>query len=341
MTSGPGTTVLAPAGISVETPVRPPRWRLGKSVLARLVHLVLVLVLVTLGATALVDLLPGSPAATILGPTATPEAIAALEAETGYDRPLLERYARWVAAALAGDLGSSVQSGQPVFDTILDRLPVTAELTVLALLMALAVAVPAAVYAAAREGGAADRAVTGFASALLAVPVFVAGTLLIYALAVVTGWFPVSGWEPLSEGLAANLEYAFLPALALAVGEAPGFYRLLRGDLTTTLRQDFVQTATVRGLPHRYILLRHALRPSSFSLLTVAAMTFGRLLAGSVVVESLFALPGLGNLVLQAIPARDLPVIQGVVAFVAVVYVGINMLVDGLYALLDPRVRTS
>jgi peptide/nickel transport system permease protein len=334
------TTVLATTAGAADAPVRPGRARARRYAL-RLVHLVLVLLLVTLGATALVDLLPGSPAATILGPTATPEAIAALEAETGYDRPLPQRYLSWLGNALTGDLGTSVQSGQPVLDQILARLPVTAELTVLALLMALAVAVPAAVLAANREGGAADRAVTGTASALLSVPVFVAGTLLIYAFAVVTGWFPVSGWEPLSEGLVDNLTFAFLPALALALGEAPGFYRLLRGDLTATLHEDFVLTATVRGLPRRYVLLRHALRPSSFSLLTVAAMTFGRLLAGSVVVESLFALPGLGNLALQSIPARDLPVIQGVVAFVAVVYVGINMLVDGVYALLDPRVRAS
>ncbi|WP_214400886.1 ABC transporter permease [Pseudonocardia lacus] len=320
---------------------RPTRRRRHGRLLARLAHLVGVLVLVTLAATALVDLLPGSPAATILGPTATAEAIAELEAETGYDRPLPERYATWLGNALTGDLGSSVQSNRPVLEQILDRVPVTLELTVLALVMALAAAVPAALLAAHREGGPADRAATGLASGLLSVPVFVAGVLLIYAFAVVTGWFPVSGWSPLSDGLVDNLAFAFLPALALAIGEAPGFYRLLRGDLVHTLHQDFVRTAEVRGLPRRYVLLRHALRPSSFSLLTVAAMTFGRLLAGSVVVESLFALPGLGALALQAIPARDLPLIQGIVALVAVVYVVVNMVVDAAYAVLDPRVRAA
>lgn len=311
----------------------------SRSVLARLVHLVAVLVLVTLAGTALSSLMPGSPASIILGPTATDEAIAELNAEYGYDEPLLVRYGQWLGNAVTGDLGVSIQSNQPVTEVLLQRLPVTLELTVLALLLSLAIAIPAAVFAASRENGVFDRIASSLASGFMSVPVFVVGVLLVYVLAVSTRWFPVAGWAPLEGGLSANLHYAFVPVLALAIGEFPAFYRLLRSDVISTLREDFVQTATVRGLPRRYILTRHVLRPSSFSLITVAAVAFGRLLAGSVVVESLFALPGLGSLALQSIPAKDIPMIQGIVVLVAVTYVLINAAVDGLYAFLDPRMR--
>lgn len=306
----------------------------------RLSRLLAVLVLVTLAATALVDLIPGSPAAAILGPTATDEQIAALDAEYGFDRPFLTRYLDWLGSALTGDLGHSIQSGQPVLDTILARLPVTLELTLLALAISLLVAVPLAVYSGYRAGGRFDRFVSATSSALLAVPVFVAAVVLIYLLAVNLRWFPVSGWSPLSAGLAENLRHALLPAIALAVGELPAFLRLLRGDVATTMREDFVRTATARGLPPRYVLFRHVLRPSSLSLVTVAGVTLGRLLAGSIVVESLFALPGLGGLAIQSVPAKDIPTVQGLVVLVAAGYVLVNAAVDTCYAVLDPRIRT-
>ncbi len=310
-----------------------------RSIGGRALHLVAVLVLVTLAGTALTDLMPGSPASIILGPTASDEAIAALNAEYGYDQPLLLRYLQWLGNAITGDLGVSIQSNQPVVEVLLQRLPVTLELTVLALLLSLAIAIPAAVYAASRENSMFDRIVSGLASGFMSVPVFVIGVLLVYVLGVATRWFPVAGWAPLSSGLAENLHFVFVPVLALALGEFPAFYRLLRSDVISTLREDFVQTATVRGMPRGYILRRHVLRPSSFSLITVAAVAFGRLLAGSVVVESLFALPGLGSLALQSIPAKDIPMIQGIVVLVAVTYVLINAVVDATYALLDPRMR--
>ncbi|MGM7699106.1 ABC transporter permease [Microbacterium sp. A84] len=311
----------------------------SRSALARIAHLVAVLLLVTLAATALTDLMPGSPGATILGPGATDAQIAEFDQAHGYDQSLLPRYIGWLGNALTGDLGTSIQSNQPVAEVLMQRLPVTLELTVLALLLSLLIAVPAAVYGASRANGWFDRAMSATASAFLSIPVFVVGVVLVYALAVATRWFPVAGWAPLSDGLGENLRYVFVPVLALALGEFPAFYRLLRGDVISTLREDFVRTATVRGLPRRYILLRHVLRPSSFSLITVAAVAFGRLLAGSIVVESLFALPGLGSLALQSIPAKDVPMIQGIVVLVAVTYVLINALVDLAYTFLDPRTR--
>jgi peptide/nickel transport system permease protein len=227
-----------------------------------------------------------------------------------------------------------------VLDTIVERLPVTLEIAVLAVAISLLIAVPLGVYTGARVGGPLDRLVTGAASALMSIPVFVAGVVLIYLLAMTTGWFPVSGWSPLQDGVGANLHHAFLPAVALAVGETPALLRLLRGDVIATLREDFVRTAATRGLPRRYILFRHVLRPSALPLVTMAAVVFGRLLAGSVVVESLFALPGLGGLALQSIPAKDIPVIQGLVVLVAVTYVMVNMVVDLGYSTLDPRTRS-
>lgn len=310
------------------------------SLVRRAGRLTAVLILVTLLATALVDLIPGSPAAAILGPTATPEQIAALDAEHGFDRPFLARYLDWVGSALSGDLGQSVQNGQPVLTNIVQRLPVTLELTVLALLFSLLTAIPLAVYSGSKAGGRFDRIVTGAASALMSVPVFVAAVVLIYLLAVSARWLPVSGWSPLTDGVAQNLRFALLPSLALAVGELPAFVRLLRSDVAATFTEDFVRTATARGLAPRYILFRHVLRPSSFSLVTMAGVAFGRLLAGSVIVESLFALPGLGGLAIQSIPAKDIPTIQGLVVVVAVAYVAVNALVDAGYALLDPRIRT-
>jgi peptide/nickel transport system permease protein len=316
-----------------------PRVPLGR-VARRAAHLLAVLLLVTLAAAALVDLIPGSPSAAILGPTATPQQLAELDAEYGFDQPFLTRYTGWVGGLLTGDLGRSIQSGQPVLDTIVERLPVTLEIAVLAVAISLLIAVPLGVYTGARVGGPLDRLVTGAASALMSIPVFVAGVVLIYLLAMTTGWFPVSGWSPLQDGVGANLHHAFLPAVALAVGETPALLRLLRGDVIATLREDFVRTAATRGLPRRYILFRHVLRPSALPLVTMAAVVFGRLLAGSVVVESLFALPGLGGLALQSIPAKDIPVIQGLVVLVAVTYVMVNMVVDLGYSTLDPRTRS-
>ncbi|MGB3438182.1 MAG: ABC transporter permease [Actinophytocola sp.] len=329
-------TLESPAGTA--TPAGR-RSRPGVPLVRGLLRLLAVLLLVTLAATALVDLIPGSPAAAILGPTATPDQVAALDAEYGFDRPFPTRYLDWLGSALTGDLGNSIQSRQPVLDTILARLPVTLEITLLALAISLLIAVPLAVYSGYRAGGRFDRFVSATSSALLAVPVFVAAVVLIYLLAVELRWFPVSGWSPLSEGLTDNLRHALLPAIALAVGELPAFLRLLRGDVATTMREDFVRTATARGLPPRYILFRHVLRPSSLSLVTVAGVALGRLLAGSIVVESLFALPGLGGLAIQSVPAKDIPTVQGLVVLVAVGYVLVNAAVDACYAVLDPRIR--
>jgi peptide/nickel transport system permease protein len=224
---------------------------------------------------------------------------------------------------------------------IMDRLPVTLELTLLSMFMALAIAIPLGVLSAYRVGSRFDRAVTGVTFGLLALPNFIFALVLILVLAVQFNVFPATGWTPLSDGLFDNLRSAFLPALTLAVGNIAVFTRLLRTDMIATLQEDHVTLARAKGLPTRRILFRHALRPSSFSLLTVAGLQVGALLSGTVIVETIFGLPGVGRLLLDSINARDLLTVQGVVLLLAVSFVLINFVVDLLYTVLDPRIRSG
>ncbi|MFE5705821.1 ABC transporter permease [Rhodococcus koreensis] len=307
--------------------------RLGRSLL--------VLFLVTVAVVGLLGLAPGSVADVVLGENATPEAVAQMNTELGLDQPLWRQYVDWLGSALHGDLGSSPITGQDVTQAILDRLPVTIELAVMGLFLGVAIAIVLAVIAAATQGTAVDRAISAVSSGFLAVPAFIAGPVLIYFLGVQLGWFPVSGWSRISDGLGANLQHAFLPAVAIALVEVATFQRLLRTDLVSTLREDFVSAARAKGMPRAYVLFRHALRPSSFSLITMAGISLGRLIGGTVVVEILFGLPGLGQLVSSSITVRDVITVQGIVVFIALVYVVVNMLVDTSYGFLDPRVRKA
>lgn len=307
----------------------------------RVGYSVLVIFFVSVAAVALLSLAPGTVASVILGENATPEATAALNAKLGLDQPLWHQYTDWVGAAVQGDLGTSPITNQSVTSTILDRLPVTLELAALSLTLALVISILLAVVSAALQGTWVDRVISAISSALLAIPAFIAGPVLIYFLAVQLGWFPVSGWSHIQDGLGANLKTALLPALAISLTEIAAFHRLLRADLVGTLREDYVAAARAKGMPRAYVMFRHALRPSSFSLVTVAGISLGRLIGGTVVVEILFGLPGLGQLVASSITLRDVITVQGVVVFVAVTYVVINALVDLSYGLLDPRVRKA
>jgi peptide/nickel transport system permease protein len=306
-----------------------------------LAKLAVVLALVSVLAFLLLEMIPGDPLATLLPEGATPEMRAAAAERFGLDGPVHERYWEWLGSAFQGDLGRSMQSQLPVTDAILERLPVTLELAGLSILVALLIALPVGVYAGYRPGSAADRVTTFVCSVTLSIPSFLLGVLLVFVFAVTMHALPVTGWTPLSAGLVPHLRSLVLPVATLAALEAVAFIRLLRNDMVATLQQDFVLSARARGVPTRRILFVHALRPSAFSLLTVLGVSMGRLIGGTVIVESLFALPGLGSLVLTAINSRDYMLVQGVVLVVAVVYVLINALVDLAYPLLDPRVRSS
>lgn len=290
----------------------------------------------------MMSLLPGCVECQVLGPDAMDEqSVAAVRDDLRLDDPVPVRYAAWLGDALTGDLGRSYHTRQEVTDAILERLPVTLEIVVLSLVLSLVVSLPLGMVTAYRAGGVLDRLVTGATFGLLAVPSFMMGLLLIYLFAVSWGWLPATGWTPLTEDPVENLRSALMPALALAVGQIAVFTRVLRTDMIATLQEDHVLLARAKGLSTARILLRHALRPSSFSLLTVSALTVGTLVGGAVIVEHLFALPGVGRLLFDAIFQRDLMIVQGVVLVVTVGFVLINTLVDVLYTVLDPRLRTG
>ncbi|MCS5736067.1 ABC transporter permease [Herbiconiux daphne] len=312
-----------------------------RSALRKIGYAALVVLVVTFGVSLMLSLAPGSVAETILGENATPENVALLNKELGYDRPFIVQYLDWLSHAVRGDLGVSPITHLPVTEAILQRLPVTLELAVLALVLSLVIAVPLAIVSAARAGSALDRGISAATSVFLSVPAFVAGPVLIYFFAVQLRVFPALGWVPIEDGLGANLAAAFLPALAAALVEIAAFHRVLRADLIGTLREDFVAAARAKGLSPSYVMFRHAFRPSSFSLLTISALSLARLIGGTIIVETLFVLPGIGQLIANAVLQRDVVTVQGVVAFIAVTFVVVNMIVDVSYGLIDPRLRRA
>ena len=318
---------------------------LNSAFLRRLQVQLLTLLVILLAATALTffitNVLPGDAAVAILGDSATPADIASLRTELGLDRNIVVRYVDWLGHALRGDLGKSYRTRENISTMIADRLPVTLELILLTQLIALVFAVPAGILAAYRSRTKVDSALATVSIGLLSTPAFVKGILLIYLMSVLLGWFPASGYKSLSDGLGANLHSLALPAMTLALAEFPVYMRLLRADMISTLQQDYILVARAKGLGVREILLGHALRPSSLSLVTVVGINLGRLVGGAVVIETLFALPGIGQMLVNAVYQHDQFVIQGVVLVIATGFVLINLLVDLMYAVIDPRVRTS
>lgn len=308
--------------------------------LEHVLHVLGVLLIVTVGTLLIVELVPGDPALAILGESATEEQIRVVHERLGLDDPLHVRYVGWLEGVLTGDLGTSLQTSGPVLDAILQRLPVTLEIGGLAILLALMISVPVAALAAYRRGGAFDRAISFGASAGISSPSFVTALVLVFLFGVTFQVFPVTGWSRFTEGVGQNLHHAFLPALTLAISESAVFTRILRSDMISTLQQDFMLAARSKGLSTRYLLMRHALRPSSLSLITVSGLSLGRVMGGAVIVEYVFALPGLGQLTINSILSKDLAMLQGIVLFVAILYVIVNVLVDLSYSVLDPRIRT-
>jgi len=308
-------------------------------VLRRLPSLLATLFAVSLLTFLMTSLLPGDPALQILGAeNATPEAIAAVRADLGLDDPLPVRYLHWIGDALTGDFGRSYRTNEPVSAAIIDRLPVTAEIGILAIVIALLIAIPVGMLSAYRAGTRTDKLISSTSFGLLAVPNFMVAIFLILIFAVWLGVLPATGWVNFTDDPVQNLRSALLPALSLAIAEMAVYTRLLRTDMIGTLQQDFVTMARVKGVSNRRILFRHALRPSSFSLMTVAGVQVGAIIGGSVVIETLFALPGVGRLLLEAVLVRDLLMVQGVALVIAVSYVVVNFTVDILYSYLDPRI---
>jgi peptide/nickel transport system permease protein len=308
-------------------------------VIGRLLHLVPVLLAVTVLTFLMAALLPGDLAVVMLGDQATPDKVAALRHDMGLDQPIWWQYLHWLAGVAQGDLGRSFRTGETVIGAVAGRLPVSLELMLMAEACGLAIGVPLAIVCAVRPGGAFDRLMTGSAFGMLSVPVYLWAIILIYLFAVRLRVLPATGWVPFAEDPVGNVRSFVLPALALALGEWPVLMRVLRSDMITTLQEDYIAMAKAKGLKPSRILLVHALKPSSLTLVTVSAINIGRLIGGALVVETIFALPGIGRLLVGAIYARDFVILQGVVLFAAAGFVLINFAVDILYAMLDPRIR--
>jgi peptide/nickel transport system permease protein len=286
-----------------------------------------------------VRVLPGDPALVIMGTEGSPEAAARLRQALGLDRPLVVQYLDWVADALRGDLGVSIQYDVPVGGLIASRLPVTLPLSGLAALFMVATAVPFGVFAATRHRRLGDYLTMALSQLGIAVPAFWSGLLLILLFSVHLGWVPSGGFEGWSAGVWTALRGLLLPALALGVFQAAVLIRATRSAVLEVLREDYVRTARAKGVRERIVIRKHTLRNALIPIVTVAGIQLGQLIAGAIVLESVFALPGIGRLALGAIAARDLPVVQGVTLFVAAAIVAINFAVDLAYAWLDPRIR--
>lgn len=325
----------------------------------RFLQLAIVLLLVTFFTFSLVRLLPGDPAKTII-PFGSDQQRAALAKDLGLDKPFLQQYVNYLGVPviksegttglLQGNLGRKYATNQPVGELIKQSLPVSIQLVIYAQLVALALAIPLGVLTAYRAGTRTDRAVNTTAFGFLALPNFVLALLLSYVIGARLKWLPTAGYEPgwldplfdsARTPSVEHLKYMVLPVIALAVGQVAIYMRLLRSDMIATLQENFITMAKAKGVPNRRILFRHALRPSSLTLLTVAGLNVGTLIGGAIVVEVIFGIPGMGTQIATAIAAREYVELQSYIFVLAFIFVLINFAVDFCYILLDPRIRRA
>jgi peptide/nickel transport system permease protein len=313
--------------------------------LRRLAGFVLTLLAATLVVFAVLDLLPGNAAEVVLGDSATPESLAALEKKLGLDQPAAVRYLQWVGGLLRGDLGVSLSYDTPVADLVVERLAVTVPLALMAMALTTVVALVLGIYAASRHNRLGDVGVMAASQVGIAIPNFWFAILLILLFAVHLQWVSAGGFPGWTEdeggGLWDGLQALLLPAVALAVVQAAILARITRSAVLDVLREDYVRTARAKGLTRRAALWRHVLRNAAIPVLTVMGLQFANLLTGTIVVENVFSLPGLGRLVFQAIANRDVVVVRNVVLLLAAAVITINLVVDVLYAVIDPRLRSA
>jgi peptide/nickel transport system permease protein len=306
--------------------------------LGRLASLFVSLIVASIVIFAVVEVIPGDPAAFMLGVNARPDTIAALRAEMGLDEPLVSRYAAWVGGMVQGDFGVSWTYKTPVATLIGDRIWVSLPLAIYALALSTVVAFPAGIYAASRRGGAGDTAIMGATQLGVAIPNFWFAMILVLIFAINLRWFSAGGFPGWADPLAA-LKALTLPAIALALPQAAILARVMRSSLLDMLGEDFIRTARAKGLTRRQALWRHALRNALIPVLTIIGLQFSFLLAGAIIIEQVFFLPGLGRLIFQAISARDLIVVESVVMLLVFTVIMVNFIVDLTYAAVDPRLR--
>lgn len=314
---------------------------MGVFLFKRLITLLATLVGTSVVVFLVLEILPGNAAQILMGPDASPEAVQALATQLGLDRPPLERYFAWITGLVTGDLGNSYAYSSPVSELVVERLALTVPLAVLAMAMTAVIALAAGIYAAARHNKLGDVGVMAMSQVGIAIPNFWFAILLILLFSVHLQWFSAGGFPGWGEGVLAGLRALLLPALSLAVVQSAILARITRSAVLEVLREDFVRTARAKGVSRRVTLWRHVLRNALIPVITVMGLQFAELLAGTIVVESVFYLPGLGRLIFQSISNRDLIVVRNCVMLLAAMVVIVNFVVDVLYAAIDPRVKAS
>jgi peptide/nickel transport system permease protein len=310
-------------------------------ILRRVLLAVPVMFVVAAGVFLLLYLTPGDPVSVILGPDASPQQAQELRQRLGLDQSVPVQIIRWFGRLLHGDLGQSIYLNRPVAQTLLERAEPTLMLTMLATLFAILLGLPIGILSATRAGTWTDLGAMLVALGGISMPSFWVGLNLIFVFAVVLGLLPVAGYQPLSKGLWENLRYLLLPAVTLGFAQAALLARMARSMMLEVLREDYVRTARSKGVIERKVVLSHALRNAMVPLVTVMGLTFAILMGGAVITEQVFNIPGIGRLLVQSVLRRDYPVVQGIVLVIAFNYVAINLVVDVLYGLFDPRVRHS
>jgi peptide/nickel transport system permease protein len=311
---------------------------MGKYLLRRFIQLVVVAFVISLLTFLLVHLLPGDVTTQILGPNDTKANRATLLKQLGLNFPLWRQYLTWLGAVFQGNLGNSYLNHESVTHLLATGAPVDLELIIISQLIAFSVAIPLALVTSRKPNRAIDNVSTTGTFGLLALPPFVIAPILVAVFAVGLGWFPATGYTPFNQSPATNIHQMILPSVAITFGSIAVYYRLLRSDLISTLQQDFITMARSKGLSGRRIMWRHAFRPSSFSLLAAAGINIGALIAGAFVVELLFAMPGIGYALVQAVEQRDYLVVQGLALVVAIAYVLVQFVIDFIFTIVDPRV---
>ncbi|MED3549905.1 ABC transporter permease [Cytobacillus praedii] len=310
-------------------------------ILKRLLSLIPVLFVVAVVVFLIIHITPGDPASVMLGPEASPREVAELREELGLNLPLYQQFTSWLAGVVQGDFGWSIFMNEPVLQSFFSHLGPTLSLAVFAQLLAVVLAIPFGVIAAKRRGTIIDQTFMGGSLIGISVPSFLLGLLLILLFAVQLRWLPVAGYKPLNAGFFLHIRYLILPAIALGAMQAALIARMTRSSMLDILNANYIKTARSKGLREKIIIYKHALRNAFIPILTVIGQTFGTLVAGAAVVETVFNIPGIGQLIVNSVERRDFAVIQGTILLVAISYVLINLVVDLLYGVIDPRVRLN
>lgn len=312
-----------------------------KYLLRRLLLAIPVILLVTIMVFSLMHLIPGDPATVILGQEATPEAIAAMRAELGLDKPIVIQYLTWLGGVLHGDLGRSLVDHTPVAKLIAQRLPATLELTFGTFIVALLIAIPAGIFSAARKGTWVDYVSTSFALGGMSIPHFWLGMMFIVLFAVKLGWLPASGYVPFLNNPSENMRAMIMPMVATGLREAAILMRMVRSSLLDVMDADYIRTAYSKGLKEKTVILRHALKNALVPVLTSSGLMIAGLLGGLVITESIFSIPGYGKLIVDSIYTRDFVTVQGAILVSALLVVVVNLVVDILYTVIDPRIKVG